>query len=44
MLNQREGYDPSRVTDPLYLLEGEKYVALDADVFEGIQSGRITLR
>ena len=41
---QREGYDPSLVSDPLYLLDGEKYVPLDAETYEGIQSGRISLR
>ncbi|MGH0030423.1 MAG: long-chain-acyl-CoA synthetase [Myxococcota bacterium] len=41
---QREGYDPSKVSDPLYWLDGEKYVPLDAGTYEGIQSGRIPLR
>ena len=41
---QREGYDPSRVDDPLYLLQGDAYVPLDKAVFEAIQSGRTTLR
>ena len=41
---QREGYDPSRVDDPLYLLQGDAYVPLDKAVFESIQSGRTTLR
>jgi acyl-CoA synthetase (AMP-forming)/AMP-acid ligase II len=41
---QREGYDPSLVTDPLYLLEGDKYVPLDGELYQAIQSQRVTLR
>ena len=41
---QREGYDPARVSDPLYLLDGDKYVPLDEETFDGIQSQRIALR
>ncbi|MEE8556545.1 MAG: long-chain-acyl-CoA synthetase, partial [Myxococcota bacterium] len=41
---RREGYDPSRVPDPLYLLDRDRYVPLDAETHQGIQTGRITLR
>ena len=41
---RREGYDPGKVEDPLYFLDGDHYVALDADLYDGIQSGRVTLR
>ena len=41
---KKEGYDPSRVSDPLYFLNGDRYQALDAPSFEAISTGEITLR
>jgi acyl-CoA synthetase (AMP-forming)/AMP-acid ligase II len=41
---RREGYDPARVSDPLYLLAGERYIALDAEVFAGLQDGSRVVR
>jgi len=41
---RREGYDPAKVADPLYLLDGDHYVELDAALFDAIQSGSKTLR
>jgi fatty-acyl-CoA synthase len=39
----REGFDPSRLPDPLYFLDPKEdvYVRLDAATFEGIASGEI---
>ena len=36
---REEGYDPSRITDPLYLLEGTQYIPLDHEVFASLQGG-----
>jgi acyl-CoA synthetase (AMP-forming)/AMP-acid ligase II len=41
---RREGYDPSQVSDPLYFLDGDRYVPLDADLYARIQDGRQQLR
>jgi len=41
---RREGYDPNKVTDPLYLLEGDHYEPLDAAVWDGLQDGSRTIR
>ncbi len=41
---RKEGYDPGQVEDPLYLLDGEKYVPLDADLYARISSGELKLR
>ncbi len=41
---KKEGYDPSRVSDPLYFLNEDRYQALDASSFEAISTGEITLR
>jgi acyl-CoA synthetase (AMP-forming)/AMP-acid ligase II len=41
---RREGYDPSVVSDPLWFLDGERYVPLDAALSEAIAAGRVTLR
>ncbi len=41
---RREGYDPAQVRDPLYFFDGERYTPLDADIFEALNSGKITLR
>lgn len=41
---RKEGYDPAAVSDPLYLLDGDRYEKIDADVFESIQTGARTLR
>jgi acyl-CoA synthetase (AMP-forming)/AMP-acid ligase II len=39
-----EGYDPEKVSDPLYFLDGERYVPLDRKLFERINSGQAPLR
>jgi acyl-CoA synthetase (AMP-forming)/AMP-acid ligase II len=41
---RKEGYDPSKVADPLYFLEGDQYVPLDTPLYETIQSGEKKLR
>jgi len=41
---RREGYDPGAVADPLYFLDGERYVPLDAELFEALRTGRVALR
>ncbi len=41
---RREGYDPAQVRDPLYFLDGKRYVPLDAALFEDLQVGRVALR
>jgi fatty-acyl-CoA synthase len=39
----REGFDPSTIADPLYVLDpaGDKYVQLTTNQFEDILAGRI---
>jgi len=34
-----EGYDPKKVQDPLYFLDGDRYVPLDDKLFSRLQSG-----
>jgi hypothetical protein len=41
---RREGYDPGAVADPLFFLDGERYVPLDAELFEALRVGRVALR
>ena len=41
---RREGYDPSKVSDPIYFLDGEKFVPVDTALYAGLQSGEVTLR
>jgi acyl-CoA synthetase (AMP-forming)/AMP-acid ligase II len=41
---RREGYDPGKITDPLYLLDGEGYAPLDAGVFDSLQDGSRKIR
>jgi acyl-CoA synthetase (AMP-forming)/AMP-acid ligase II len=41
---RREGYDPSKVSDPLYLLDGDQYVPIDAEVYASLQDGSRKLR
>jgi acyl-CoA synthetase (AMP-forming)/AMP-acid ligase II len=36
-----EGFDPARVSDPLYFLDGKSYVAIDASVYERIAKGEL---
>jgi acyl-CoA synthetase (AMP-forming)/AMP-acid ligase II len=38
---RKEGYDPAAVTDPLYLLDGERYTPIDAELYRRIQSGDV---
>ena len=39
----QEGFDPSRIADPLYADLGEAYVPLDAALYARINSGLIRL-
>jgi len=39
-----EGYDPKKVADPLFFLDGDRYVPLDPALFSKIQSGQANLR
>ena len=41
---RREGYDPSKVDDPLFFLDGDRYIPLDADLFASLQDGRREVR
>jgi acyl-CoA synthetase (AMP-forming)/AMP-acid ligase II len=41
---RREGYDPALVRDPLYFLEGDRYVPLDAALYTDLRAGRVALR
>ena len=41
---RREGYDPSKVADPLYLLDHDEYITLDAETYSAIQDGSRTIR
>ena len=41
---RREGYDPSRANDPLYLLDGDRYVELTGEIFTQIQEGKRKIR
>jgi acyl-CoA synthetase (AMP-forming)/AMP-acid ligase II len=42
---QRDGYDPRKVSDPLYFLDADqgKYVPLTPEIYEGIENGRVRL-
>ncbi len=39
-----EGYDPSKVSDPLYFLEKDRYVPIDAALYEQLSSGEVAPR
>jgi fatty-acyl-CoA synthase len=41
---REEGFDPRRVSDPLYFFDGERYVPLDLPLFSRIQRGELVLR
>jgi len=41
---RREGFDPAKVDDPLFLLDGDKFVPLDRSVYEALESGERKLR
>ena len=41
---REEGYDPKRVRDPLYFLDGDRYVPIDDQVFRKLQTGELALR
>jgi hypothetical protein len=41
---REEGYDPSKVRDPLYVLDGDHYVKIDAKVHQRLASGELALR
>ncbi len=36
-----EGFDPGKVEDPLYFLDGDKYVPIDKGLYQRIQAGEI---
>jgi fatty-acyl-CoA synthase len=38
---REEGYDPSKVQDPLYFLDGDKYVPIDDQLYKRLQSGEL---
>jgi acyl-CoA synthetase (AMP-forming)/AMP-acid ligase II len=38
---RNEGYDPSQVKDPLYYLDGRRYVRIDPDLYRRIAEGEI---
>jgi len=38
------GYDPAQVTDPLYVLDGDRYVPLNAERHTRITNGQMVLR
>jgi acyl-CoA synthetase (AMP-forming)/AMP-acid ligase II len=37
---RREGYDPSQVSDPLYFLDGDRYIPIDDELYGRIQASR----
>jgi acyl-CoA synthetase (AMP-forming)/AMP-acid ligase II len=39
-----DGYDPSKVADPLYFLEGDRYRAIDAELYEKLAAGEVAPR
>ena len=41
---RKEGYDPAKVSDPLYFLDSQEYIPLDAALYEAIQNGDTKLR
>ena len=41
---RQEGYDPRRVRDPLYVLDGDVYVPLDEETHRRLVSGELRLR
>jgi acyl-CoA synthetase (AMP-forming)/AMP-acid ligase II len=41
---RQEGYDPARVRDPLFFLDVDRYVPLDAELFEKLRAGSVALR
>jgi acyl-CoA synthetase (AMP-forming)/AMP-acid ligase II len=38
-----EGFDPRKVEDPLYLLDGDHYVPIDEEIYSRIESGDFAL-
>jgi acyl-CoA synthetase (AMP-forming)/AMP-acid ligase II len=38
---REEGFDPNRIDDPLYRLDGDRFVPIDAAVFARIESGEL---
>lgn len=38
---REQGYDPSKVSDPLYYLNGDGYVPIDAALYQRLQAGEI---
>jgi acyl-CoA synthetase (AMP-forming)/AMP-acid ligase II len=40
---RKEGFDPSLIRDPLYLLSGGRYGPLDADLFASIERGEVVV-
>jgi fatty-acyl-CoA synthase len=38
---REEGYDPTKVQDPLFFLDGDRYVPIDEALFKRLQSGEL---
>ncbi len=38
---RNEGYDPAKVSDPLFYLDGDRYVAIDTGLYRRIASGEL---
>jgi acyl-CoA synthetase (AMP-forming)/AMP-acid ligase II len=36
-----EGYDPRKVQDPLYFLDGDRYVPIDSGLFQRLSAGEV---
>ncbi len=41
---REEGFDPNKVDDPLFFLDGDTYVPIDRALFQRLQAGEITPR
>jgi acyl-CoA synthetase (AMP-forming)/AMP-acid ligase II len=39
---RKEGFDPNTISDPLYYLEGDKYIPIDAALYSKFQAGEIS--
>jgi len=39
-----EGFDPGKVSDPLYFLDGDHYIPIDAGTFARLEAGELTPR
>ena len=41
---RRDGYDPAKVSDPLYLLDSDSYRKLDEKLFAELKDGQHVIR